>query len=275
MIGMPINPVVVQGVQYRSKKAACEAYGIPVSTVSNRMMHLGLSLEEAILFTSHSSDSKVSGINVQAKRVICDGVEYESLRSFARTIGASLSHVSALYNSGVAPEEIADKYKTGKVIKTGTLIVCGGRKYWSVMDFANYLGAEYLTVHALLRSGLSPEDIEQRYALKKKYGVRRISSIVSVNGVLYPSKEAACRDNGVSVHSVKHYITRGLTLEEAINSVREQANFTKNVKSYRKLCGGRYYLVECAVCRRTVMLPTEKAKLFEHSDLCEKCEWME
>lgn len=274
--------IVLNGIPYNTKSDACRAYNISVSAV-NRRIKRGMSVEDAIVTPLTKTWGKSSTHNKLKQRhttpIKCGEEEYDSIIDFARDIGISRTSVYALLKSGETPESIVKRYrnrdKDGKLPAHGKQLVSRGVHYNSIVEFAGHLGVGRAQVEGLLKSGVTPDEIESRCELKKKYGVRRIDKVVVVDGVMYPSKSEACRVLGLYLPVVNSKMRLGLTFEEAVMAIRPCMRYSKDVKSHKRVCNGKYCLLECAICGRIVLLSAEEARHFEHSDKCEEYEWEE
>ena len=167
-----------------------------------------------------------------AKQVVVGGKIYNSITEFCDAHGLKYPSVSAQLRKGVAPEDIlanhgnlptTTRYKSGS--KAAHPCAYDGVEYPSMMAAADALGIPAHRITTCMKTRQCSASDAIRHLMEDNDGEvlntgnqgKREPCVVE--GVLYPSKSAACQAYGVRYITIHSRMTReGLTFEEALAS---------------------------------------------------------
>lgn len=184
--------VTIDGVPYRTTKAACKAFGVPAHVYQQRRAD-GMGLEEAIT-TPH-----------EPVRVVVNGAGYPSIAAAARGCGSAVSagQAAARIAAGMTPEDAFTMPP-----KNRHEVVVFGVAYPSVSAAAKAHGISYGAVQTRLGSGW---DLER--ALTTPAGG---TFKITIGGKEYACAADACREHGVGYGRYIGRIRCGWTPEQAL-----------------------------------------------------------
>lgn len=163
------HPVVVDGVEYISLSAACRAYGIKNTTISQRLKY-GYTIDEAFHFTGRDKRKFYSKTNFDAHNTQSfeyEGREYRSVRQFCKDRGIEKHYEQVVKRKakGESIEKIINKIH--KQCRERKIVEYEGVKYSSVKEFCEKkdILIQYSGVIKDLNQGLSLEEAYQ-HAIK-------------------------------------------------------------------------------------------------------------
>lgn len=172
-----------------------------------------------------------TGVRGCKRAVSVNGETFESVTAFCNAYGLKYPSVSVQLRKGVPPETIIEKYGTLPTTqrykanaRTATPCSYDGVDYPSVSAAADALGIPGHTIPLCMQTkGLSVNEAIKYIMESGEYQTsggglgQRMPCVVE--GVLYPSRSAACQAYGVKYISVASRMSRnGMTFEEALAS---------------------------------------------------------
>lgn len=200
--------ITIAGVKYPGLAAATEAAGIPLSTVKKRLRG-GYSLAQAL---GNESPPKRM---VPGKAVTVGEQSYMSIAHACHQLGKDEKLVAGRLRNGWSIDEAFDIVKPpSKLGQNGLRIEVGGQIFASHALAAKAFGIDPRKLHKRQKAGWTLEQ-----ALGIKPPPERIGNgakTVVLQGVEYPSMEAACAAYGRTVSTVGRRLRKGLSLEKAI-----------------------------------------------------------
>ena len=217
------TPVTVNGLSYRSQRAAARAHGIRWPTVQNRLRD-GWDIERAI------TEPLVAFPN--AKAVAVNGREFPSLAHAARAYGAEKDRVQRWVREGLSIDEALEKGAAPQ--RTPVEITVFGRTFPNLKAAAEAYGQCPARLSVRLKLGWDP----QRAITE---GVCKNGSAMPVTafGMPYPSLSAAAKAHRKSTSRVANAMRRGWTLEHALSSERRaSAEVSEELRSTPVVIGG-------------------------------------
>lgn len=256
--------IEVDGRVYPSIQAFVDAYGYSRYMVESRRKR-GWSWD------------KIAHTPVRSRASItCNGKVYENIDVFSAEYNLSVATVCSRRNRGWTWEEIAltpvnDKCRSSQ--KFG--VDYNGETYSSLRAFASAYNISYDWVCDKYHLGWSLDEIVERGLNRQT----RTKQTYTYKGVDYRSVTDLARAVNMSFSSLQARLKSGKSVEEAVrlpvrNEIYWSVTHRDDVLEVKSECGGRYALITCKVCNRKVMLPIEDARVFTHSDVCERYEWL-
>lgn len=204
-----------------------------------------------------------------------DGVEYCGINALSEFSGVPYA---------VLRRRIKDlKWSVDKAVNTPVNTPgCDG-------DIFEYNGVKYSNLHAVAKAtGRSYTRLYDR-VVKHNWDLARAietppthdrpvgAKQVEIGGKLFASRKLACLEYGISYNTVRSRMNKySISFEEALlmeTKLESVLRSNADIRCFKRLCSDRYVLLTCSVCERSVLLPLEDTKVFEHSELCEKYEW--
>lgn len=147
-------PITLEGKTYRSRKAACEAYGIPEYLIAGRVKKHNWTLEEA--FGIKVKENKYAQPD-RGTKVTINNITYNNITELAEAYGLTPATVYCrMYHKGMSPEEAVS---FGKVRG----VTCYGKFYPSIAALAR----EYGIVQGTLVNRLGKEKLTPEQAVSK------------------------------------------------------------------------------------------------------------
>lgn len=257
--------VEYNGIKYPSINALADVCGKPFELLYSRIVVLKWDVDKAV-----TTPLRVGEV-FEYK-----GVKYYGLKALSEFSGISYA---VLYR------RIKNmKWSVDRAVSTpvggSSMFEYNNVKYSNLHAVARATGVSYTRLYDrvvahgwdLVRAIETPptQDISRRV-----FGAHK----VEIGDKVFESKKLACLEYGVSYETVrKRMIKYNLSFEDALvmepdlpSALRENVN----IKRYRQLSCGKYILLMCSVCGKSVLLPVNEAKSFEHSDKCTDFEWRE
>lgn len=268
-----VKPVTVDGVDYESIAAACRAYNVSERRVRGRLA-AGYSLEDALRGNLDSTKPKDKyswrgksyvtvaemaddmGVNhitlgmhirkgrtpeeayeimTQDRSVTVNGVTYPSITAAADAYGISAVTVGSRMRKGMSLEDALIIPVKAKGELQSQEITVQGVTYGSMRKAAAAYGINYSAVLDRLRQGW---DVDRAFTTPSAGRIE--ASPIIVEGVAYPSKQAAYDAYNISKSIVSKRLAKGWDIDTAFTAPPER----KGVD-----CSGKHYssLEEC--CR--------------------------
>ena len=193
--------ITFDGKTYNSITDLCKAYNINYSTFYKRRK-FGYSIKECL----------------RQKRdvgtVVCNNVDYATIKSFSKAVGISESAVRKRLNQGYSPEDIMLAGK--KPMSKKCRFVFRNKPYSSYKQLAKVYGIPYSTLRRRLQKGMSLED-----AISKR-NHKGTQNTFEYEGKSYYSYHEFCSINNLSYKRFMYLLRCGSTVEDAISHCRDK-----------------------------------------------------
>lgn len=151
------------------------------------------------------------------------GKVYRSYSELSREYGFSVAYLSKWLSRGMSLEGIVSKYKGKKAIVDHL-----GVEYSCLSEMLNKYG---ITLKAYKRRRENGWSLEKNLTTPiKKAPVA--TECIDLDGKVYPSMNALCKEYGVSHASLLYHIRRGKTISEALQLLLSSENFVYQVKDH-------------------------------------------
>lgn len=169
----PRRPITCYGVEYRSMKQFCEAFNLPHTSVF-QFFERGLTAEEIVEKYQNGEVVKGNRNNLQAKKVVCNGIEYPTIQEFCKKNNISLASYDRYKKKGYTPEEMLEKIndpnrcgKTGGYMQAQKVVV-DGVEYPSIEQMCKAFGKSGGSFFYYKNKGYTPEEIVELWQKDKK-----------------------------------------------------------------------------------------------------------
>lgn len=292
-----IKPVVIKGVEYASKQAAYDAYGIPKSAVRRRTRN-GMSLEEAVTtpwsskesykwdgkeFTSLIALEEYLGCPQGVLRgYLSDGMSFKdacvAASNYEREETMSAEEVSA-FGCSKAQVYAVRRRLGGDLVKTREWLTrvfldsptrFHKRVYTSVKDACEKLEIwDVASVQSRMLNLMDFEDaIHELYYVYSGRVYQRREDLRVALGISRPkfgemSQLFVDKTNDEIVRiSVTSVHTGTNTVESTSLSIKKSNKDVQGVVN----CRNGMFVVYCSVCGRPLYLSEEEARVFQHDD---------
>ena len=238
--------IVFEGVEYANLAVFAREKHVPYHGLSRRL-NSGMTIDEAMSTPFRDS------------RIVYHDVEYSSVKALCKKLGRKETTVRRRMDAGKSLEEaLAEDVKTTVEYK--------GKRYRSVAAVCREYGRSVVTVQSRLDNGWTLER-----AIEEPVSENKRRTGVTVDGVEYESKVAACAAYGVPVQTVRSREQCGMAFEDALKiphdfSTRHSLGHRESFSAVVNV-GDGLFVVWCSVCGRPLLLSEKDAYEFEHSDL--------
>lgn len=145
------NSVVVAGVLYKTRAAACKAHGIATDVVTYRVNKLGMSVEDAILTPVRPRPRRK--INYMEHH-------FDSVHQFAEFVGLPASTLTHWMDAGLSPEDAVQKILDNRELcrGKGKKLKYRDEEYSSGVELCTKKGVSYSAFMQRLNKGMSVEE---------------------------------------------------------------------------------------------------------------------
>jgi hypothetical protein len=199
--------VVVEGVAYPSRRAACLRYGRDPAVVANRLSR-GLSLEQAL------------GIEPCEGDILLAGRSFKNMGEVARHYGITKETLHGRLHLGWTIEEIVGIIPRSAIDTKPKELTLNGVKYRSRREASQALGVSDALVSKRLSKGWTEEGA---------YGLVPPPGMVTLGGMSFRSYEAAGRHFGLSGGLIRRRLSMGRSSDEAVGLIGRTTQPQKRV----------------------------------------------
>ncbi len=209
-----------KGIKYSSIKKACEALGLPHTTIRKRI-RTGWTIEKALSIPVITRDSNTT--------VVYNEKEYSSKKQLCNELGVNYDAViKRMSDYGYSLEDAVTKNIKGK---NERIVEYNGKTYASISDLCKKYGIKKHIIYSRMSKGMTLEEAMSKPIKERNYELE-------YKGKKYSCLKDLCKKIGAPYSLVCRRVNDGWSLEDALNTpVRHEIEYRgKKYPSIKALC---------------------------------------
>lgn len=232
---------IYRGVEYRSKKECCLAFGLKSRTIAAYSRSHDMSFESALdLHISIDVDMYSNAEFLYGNTYVYRGVMYKSKKDCCLAFGLKFKTVSSYaYSHDISFETALDKHIDGEIVQGEIGYTYRGVEYKSKKDCCSAFGLQYSTVTAYrYRHNITFECALDKYVDNK---VDFRAKAIELNGNVYNFIKDCCEDLEISYDVLKRFKNHN-NLDSISDAINVYLNHDNNLYNGKSICiDGVYY----------------------------------